>query len=135
MDLVHRCFVRMFEGDGSSPPAAPSVRVINLSIGDPARMFARQLSPLARLLDWLTFKYNRIVVVSAGNHATGVGTLVANLGDLLCARPDVAEVEINPLRLTGGGLIALDAVLTVLPEDPRDRSGREAGPASTHWWS
>lgn len=72
VDLIHRCFVRMFDGDGTAPPSAPSVRAINLSIGDPARVFARQLSPLARLLDWLTFKYNRVVVVSAGNHATQV---------------------------------------------------------------
>jgi hypothetical protein len=69
VDLVHRAFRRMFEGDGQHPPAAPSVRIVNLSIGDPLRTFARHLSPLARLLDWLASKYNLVIVVSAGNHS------------------------------------------------------------------
>jgi Subtilase family len=68
VDLVHRCFVRMFEGDGRNRAAAPDVRVVNFSIGDPARVFARQVSPLARLLDWLCHRYNVLIVVSAGNH-------------------------------------------------------------------
>ncbi len=68
VDLIHRAFHRMFEGDGDDPPAARSVRVVNLSIGDPARMFIRRLSPLAKLIDWLSHKYNLVVIVSAGNH-------------------------------------------------------------------
>lgn len=68
VDLVHRAFRRMFEGDGDHPAAAPSVRIVNLSIGDPARVFVRRLSPLAKLLDWLALRYNLLVVVSAGNH-------------------------------------------------------------------
>ena len=46
---------------------APSVRVINLSIGDEARLFERQMSPWARLLDWLSFRYSVLFIVSAGN--------------------------------------------------------------------
>ena len=69
VDLLHRAFRRIFEGDGNRPPAAPSVRIVNLSIGDPARVFARRLSPLAKLLDWLAHRYNVLVLVSAGNHA------------------------------------------------------------------
>lgn len=92
VDLIYRCFVRMFEGDGTADPAAPSVRVINLSIGDPARVFARQLSPLARLLDWLTFKYNRVVVVSAGNHHSQVEASHDEIsGDLSEARTAVSK--------------------------------------------
>jgi hypothetical protein len=68
VDLVHRASHRMFEGDGNEPPVAPSVRIINLSIGDPARVFVRRLSPLAKLLDWLAHRYNVLVLVSAGNH-------------------------------------------------------------------
>lgn len=68
VDLVHRAFHRMFEGDGDQPPAAPSVRIVNLSIGDPARVFVRRLSPLAKLLDWLAHRYNLLILVSAGNH-------------------------------------------------------------------
>ena len=67
-DLVHRAVVRLFEGEGSEPPAAPGVRVVNLSIGDPARPFVREMSSWARLLDWLSSKYGVLFVVSAGNH-------------------------------------------------------------------
>ena len=44
VDLVHRAVVRMFDGEGSEPPAAPRVRVVSLSIGDPARPFVREMS-------------------------------------------------------------------------------------------
>jgi acetyltransferase len=37
--------------------------------------------------------------------------LVAALSGVLAASPDVTEIEINPLRLTADGLIALDAVI------------------------
>ncbi|MPZ68314.1 MAG: S8 family serine peptidase [Actinobacteria bacterium] len=76
VDLVHRAFHRMFEGDGANDPAASSVRVVNLSVGDPTRVFIRRLSPLARLLDWLAHVYNLVIVVSAGNHMLVTPTLV-----------------------------------------------------------
>ena len=68
VDVVLRAFRRIFEGDADQAPAAPSVRIVNLAIGDPARVFVRRLSPLARLLDWLAYEYNIVIVVSAGNH-------------------------------------------------------------------
>ena len=68
VDLVHRCFRRIFDGDGTAPPSAPGVRIVNMAIGDPTRVFVRRLSPLARLLDWLAHRYNVVVVVSGGNH-------------------------------------------------------------------
>ena len=37
--------------------------------------------------------------------------MLAKLGALLAANPGVEEIEINPLRLTAEGLVALDAVL------------------------
>jgi acetyltransferase len=46
------------------------------------------------------------------------GRLVASLGDLLLAHPNLQDVEINPLRVTTSGLIALDAVIIAAPEDP-----------------
>jgi acetyltransferase len=39
-----------------------------------------------------------------------LGEVAAALGDLLVAHPELAEIEINPLRLTAQGLVALDAV-------------------------
>jgi acetyltransferase len=43
--------------------------------------------------------------------AAEFGRVLAALGDLLAASPQLSEVEINPLRLTAAGLIALDAVI------------------------
>ncbi|HRG96613.1 MAG TPA: S8 family peptidase [Polyangiaceae bacterium] len=68
VDLIHRAVRRIVAGDGNLPPAAPSVRVINLSIGDPYQPFIRSMSPLAKLLDWLSWRYRVLFVVSAGNH-------------------------------------------------------------------
>ncbi len=70
VDLVHRAVKRLFEGEGSEPPAATTVRIINLSIGDPSRPFIQMLSPLARLLDWLSHKYHVLFVISAGNQTS-----------------------------------------------------------------
>ena len=67
-DIVHRAVVRLFDGEGDEPPVSPSVRIVNLSIGDPQRPFVREMSSWARLLDWLAWKYNVLFLVSAGNH-------------------------------------------------------------------
>lgn len=68
VDLIHRSFRRMFDMRGTERPLAPGVRIVNLSLGDPGRVFTRRLSPAARLLDWLALEYNVLIVVSAGNH-------------------------------------------------------------------
>lgn len=67
IDLVHVAVRRMFERAPDRPAAAPDVKVINLSVGDPYRFFTGELSPWARLLDWLQHKYNVLFIVSAGN--------------------------------------------------------------------
>lgn len=72
VDLIHRAVRRMFEADGATPPQAATVKVINLSLGDVSQPFDRQLSPWARLLDWLAFRYQVLFVVSAGNHLDDV---------------------------------------------------------------
>jgi len=68
VDLVHQAVRRLYEPENGEPPAAPSVRVINLSVGDSARPFFREMSPWARLIDWLAWEYNLLFIVSAGNH-------------------------------------------------------------------
>jgi hypothetical protein len=60
VDVVHRAVLRIVA-------EAPSVKVVNLSIGNSWQPFYRQLSPLARLLDWLAWKYKLLFLVSAGN--------------------------------------------------------------------
>jgi hypothetical protein len=68
IDLIHRAVRRLYESDEGEVPVAPSVRVINLSIGDRSKPLDRMMSAWARLLDWLSWKYNILFVVSAGNH-------------------------------------------------------------------
>ena len=72
VDLVHRAVRRMYEAEGGEEPVAPGVRIINLSIGDASRPFSREMSPWARLLDWLSYKYRALFVVSAGNHTQDI---------------------------------------------------------------
>lgn len=72
VDLIHRAVRRMLEGDGIEPATAPHVAVINLSIGIADRPFDGTMSPLARLLDWLSWKYSVLFLVSAGNHSRPV---------------------------------------------------------------
>ncbi|SNR75080.1 acetyltransferase [Haloechinothrix alba] len=43
--------------------------------------------------------------------------VITSLGGVLLAHPHVSEIEINPLRVTGSGLVALDAVLTPRQEE------------------
>ena len=49
IDLIWRAFLRMFEGEGGEEPTAPTVRMVNLSLGDAKRRFAGVMSPWARL--------------------------------------------------------------------------------------
>jgi Subtilase family len=77
LDLVHEAVRRMFDGAPGVPPAAPTVRVINISVGDKSRPFAGELSPWARLLDWLSYKYKVLFIVSSGNRADNLVLNVA----------------------------------------------------------
>jgi len=72
VDLIHRAVRRLFGGEGGQPPTAPRVVVINLSIGIRDRLFDGALSPLARLLDWLAWRYKVLFVVSSGNHPDSI---------------------------------------------------------------
>lgn len=67
VDVIYQAVRRMKIGDGDEPAAAPSVVVVNLSIADDRRPFARVMSPLGRLLDYLSNQYKVLFLVSAGN--------------------------------------------------------------------
>lgn len=67
VDKIHECIRRLFEA--SAGEVAPTIRIINLSIGISYREYYNLISPLARLLDWLSYKYRVLFVVSAGNHS------------------------------------------------------------------
>ena len=72
IDLIHRAVKRMFEGEGDIPPTAPSVKIVNFSIGDPFRPFHRNISTWAKLIDWLSHKYNILFIISAGNKVDNI---------------------------------------------------------------
>ena len=74
VDYIHRSVKRIMEGEGDDEAVAPTVKIINLSIGDRARHFSQVMSPLARLLDWLSAKYNILFVISSGNHPESIDT-------------------------------------------------------------
>ncbi|MGO9120135.1 MAG: S8 family peptidase [Desulfomonilaceae bacterium] len=102
VDLVYRAVRRLFEYDGSEPPVAPAVKIINLSICDAWRPFHQLLSPWAKLLDYLSDKYRVLFVVSIGNH-------VENLALKSPDGANIAEVLSDPdalVRETMGHLLS-----------------------------
>lgn len=93
VDLIHRAVRRLYEPENGDPPAAPSIRVINLSIGDPSRPLDLEVGPMARLLDWLAWKYNVLFIVSAGNHASDV-KLGISISEILSLTDTVREQRV-----------------------------------------
>jgi hypothetical protein len=67
VDVIHQAVRRIKEGEGAEPAVAPQVVLINLSLADDKRPFARIMSPLGRLLDYLSWRYSVLFLVSAGN--------------------------------------------------------------------
>ncbi len=68
-DIIELSVREMFEGE---PPQAPDIRVINLSLGNIDQIYLQEMSPWARLLDWISFKYRVLFVVSAGNYIESI---------------------------------------------------------------
>ena len=101
VDLVHRAVRRLFEGEGSEPAVAPDVTVINFSIGIRDRLFDGSLSPLARLLDWLAWRYRVLFVVSAGNHPHQI--------ELACTRDEFSTLPPADLQSHVIRAVASDA--------------------------
>ncbi len=71
VDKIHEAVRRLFVPEAGS--VAQNIRIINLSIGISTRIFYNSMSPLARLLDWLSYTYKVLFVVSAGNHTGSIG--------------------------------------------------------------
>lgn len=72
-DLIERAVIRIFDEQGEANATCPTVRVINLSVGNIDQQFVREMSSWAKLLDWLSWKYKVLFIVSAGNFTGGVG--------------------------------------------------------------
>lgn len=90
LPLIYRAVRRIKEGDGNDPPSAPSVVVINHSLGDENRPFGRFISPWARLLDYLASRHNVLFVVSAGNYKKSL--------KIIAYDDDVAYQNANPVE-------------------------------------
>ena len=78
VDFIHQAVRRIVDAEAGDGAFAPTVKVINLSIGDSSRQFVQMISPLARLLDWLSVKYNILFIVSSGNHPQEIDTGLSN---------------------------------------------------------
>lgn len=63
VDVIHKAIKEIVD----SPDLASTIRIVNLSIGNENRPFFNFLSPEAKMLDWLSQKYNLLFVVSSGN--------------------------------------------------------------------
>jgi len=72
VDKIHSAVRQMFEAHDNQEATAPSIKIINFSIGDRDRIFYRTMSPLARLFDWLSVKYNVLFIISSGNHTANI---------------------------------------------------------------
>jgi hypothetical protein len=69
-DTLYRAILRI-KGSEGEEATAPDVFLVNISMGDPRRPFTRTISPLARLIDFLSDRYNILFLVSGGNvHAS-----------------------------------------------------------------
>jgi hypothetical protein len=66
VDTLYRAVVRI-KGTEGQTAIAPTVFLVNLSMGDQRRPFSRLVSPLARLLDFLSARYSILFLVSGGN--------------------------------------------------------------------
>ncbi|MDQ6438078.1 S8 family serine peptidase [Mesorhizobium sp. LHD-90] len=64
VDLIYQAVMRM---RGPQEPSAPHVIIVNISLGNARRRFHGQLSPWARLLDRLAYRFGILFLVSAGN--------------------------------------------------------------------
>ncbi|MBN1843878.1 MAG: S8 family peptidase [Deltaproteobacteria bacterium] len=97
VDLIHRAVRRIFERDGNDPATAPTVCIINLSVGIKDRLFHGALSPFARLLDWLTWEYQVLFIVSSGNHAQQIHLDVTGSDFSSLSRETVQELFLKAI--------------------------------------
>lgn len=67
VDILHEALREIGES-----PSLSTVRIVNVSIGNANRPFVNALSPEAKMIDWLSEKYNLLVIVSSGNYTQDI---------------------------------------------------------------
>lgn len=98
-DLFHEAVAQLKSG---ANPAAPSVIVVNASLGDRNKPFTGRLSGWARVIDYLSYAYGLLFVISAGNH----------LDDLITADMSALEFEnLDPAAKSRAALQASGAAI------------------------
>lgn len=70
VDKIHECIRRLFEPRAGR--VGPTIKVVNLSIGIFNRPFLYSMSPLAKLVDWLSYKYKILFIISVGNYGDAI---------------------------------------------------------------
>lgn len=101
IDLIHSAIRRMKIGEGDTP-TAPTVHIVNLSFGNSYQPFDRNISPLGKLLDWLSWNYNLLFIVSTGNQKQSI-------------KLDSARFDLNDTRQR------MEATLNAIWDDQRKR--------------
>ena len=128
VDLIHRAVRRLFEGDGDDPPVAAQVAVVNLSIGIQDRPFDQSMSPLARLLDWLAWRYRVLFVdIDRVRECTARRVTVLGGGELRRDESHIHRVPLPPSLSGVRGYRRSTMTLAWLsPVNPRHQAWRRA---------
>lgn len=95
-DLFHEAVLRLKAGDD---PLAPSVIVINASLGDRNKPFTGRMSGWARVVDYLAHTFGLLFIISAGNHFDDLVTDGMNTTDFEAL--DAVEKAKVALRASG----------------------------------
>ncbi|MBY8951984.1 S8 family peptidase [Pseudomonas carnis] len=69
LDVIYSAVVRLKQ---APKELGGEVFVVNISLGDVNRPFTGQMSAWGRLIDYLSWKYNLLFIISAGNIADGL---------------------------------------------------------------
>ena len=92
VDIVNSAVRRLYEEINGEQPVAPTVKIINLSVCDRMRQYYRYPSPWARMIDFLSWKYNVLFIISAGNHTSELKTDIP-ISDVVSFISDNTKVQ------------------------------------------
>ena len=97
---------------GRSSPSARGARAVEAADDASVRIAPVGVADAAAMLDELAASaaYRGARGAPAVDEAALAAAIVA-FGNLIATREDIAEIEVNPLRVTREGLVALDALV------------------------
>jgi hypothetical protein len=98
--------VRDVLGQDGVTGAWPTVKVLNVSLGDPLAQFDTIPSAWARAIDWLSYQHNVLFIVSTGNHTKAIP---------ISARDLKATAGVDRDNLTRGAIANLSSQRRLLP--------------------